>query len=131
MYPLYQGYASLVSIQHDTPRHRAHGYFRRSCNLASVEAMWAHFTSVAVHPSQLRITGYPRTYDMHIIKLCCCRQLQIDWQNIVLWDLDCNLIKLPALGKSPFGLQMIWHPLKIIYPIKYGYTEEFWIWSYP
>ena len=41
-------------------------------NLASVEAMWAHFASVAVHPSQLRITGYPRTYDMHIIKLCCC-----------------------------------------------------------
>ena len=61
--------------------------------------MWAHFASVAVHPSQLRITGYPRTYDMHIIKLCCCRQLQIDWQNIVLCDLDRNVIKLPALGK--------------------------------
>ena len=41
-------------------------------NLASAEAMWAHFASVAVHPSQLRITGYPRDYDMHIIKLCCC-----------------------------------------------------------
>ena len=26
-------------------------------NLASAEAMWAHFASVAVHPSQLRITG--------------------------------------------------------------------------
>ena len=47
-------------------------------NLASAEAMWAHFTSVAVHPSQLQITGYPRANDMHIIKLCCCRQLQID-----------------------------------------------------
>ena len=68
-------------------------------NLASAEAMWAHFASVAVHPSQLRITGYPRAYDMHIIKLCCCRQLQIDWQNIVLCDLDRNVIKLPALGK--------------------------------
>ena len=33
MYPPCQGYASLVSIQHDTPRHRAHGYFRRSCKL--------------------------------------------------------------------------------------------------
>ena len=40
-------------------------------NLASAEAMWAHFASVAVHPSQLRITGYPCAYDMHIIKLCC------------------------------------------------------------
>ena len=68
-------------------------------NLASAEAMWAHFASVTVHPSQLRITGYPRAYDMHIIKLCCCRQLQIDWQNIVLCDLDRNIIKLPALGK--------------------------------
>ena len=68
-------------------------------NLASAEAMWVHFTSVAVHPSQLRITGYPRAYDMHIIKLCCCRQLQVDWQNIVLCDLDRNIIKLPTLGK--------------------------------
>ena len=61
--------------------------------------MWAHFASVAVHPLQLWITGYPRTYDMHIIKLCCCRQLQVDWQNIVLCDLDQNIIKMPALGK--------------------------------
>ena len=76
-------------------------------NLASAEAMWAHFASIAVHPSQLWITGYPRTFDMHIIELCCCRQLQIDWQNIVLCDLDWNIIKLPALGKYLFGLQMI------------------------
>ena len=47
-------------------------------NLALAEAMWAHFASVAVHPSQLQITGYPHAYEMHIIKLCCCRQLQID-----------------------------------------------------
>ena len=68
-------------------------------NLASAEAMWAHFASVAVHPLQLRITCYPHAYDMHIIKLCCCRQLQVDWQNIILCDLDRNIIKLPALGK--------------------------------
>ena len=70
-------------------------------NLASAEAMWAHFASGAVHPSQLWITGYPRIFDMHIIKLCCCRQLQIDWQNIVLCNLDRNIIKFPALGKIP------------------------------
>ena len=68
-------------------------------NLALAEAMWVHFAYVAVHPSQLWITGYPHAYDMHIIKLCCCRQQQIDWQNIVLYDLDRNIIKLPALGK--------------------------------
>ena len=75
-----KGMLPLVSIQHDI--------FVEVVNLASAEAMWAHFASVAVHPSQLRITGYPHAYDMHIIKLCCCRQLQIDWQNIVLCDLD-------------------------------------------
>ena len=73
--------------------------FMEVVNLASAEAMWAHFVSVAVHPSQLWITGYPRAFDMHIIKLCCYRQLQIDWQNIVLCDLDWNIIKLPTLGK--------------------------------
>ena len=57
-------------------------------NLASAEAMWAHFATVAIHPLQLRITGYPRAFDMNIIKLCCCRQLQINWQNIILCDLD-------------------------------------------
>ena len=101
-------------------------------NLALAEAMWAHFASVAVHPSQLWITGYPHAYDMHIIKICCCRQLQIDWQNTVLCDLDRNIIKLPTPWTNfSFGLRMIWNQLKQIYPIKFGYMEEFWIWLYP
>ena len=84
-----KGMLPLVPIQHDTPRHCTHGYFRRSCKLGfGAKPCGQHFASVAVHPSQLRITGYPRTYDMHIIKLCCCRQLQIDWQNIILCNLD-------------------------------------------
>ena len=91
-FPLYP----FSTILRGTPRMDV---FVEVVNLASAEAMWAHFTSVAVHPPQLRITGYPRAFDMHIIKLCCCRQLQIDWQNIVLCDLDWNIIKLPALGK--------------------------------
>ena len=97
--------------------------FVQVVNLASAEAMWAHFASVAVHPSQLRITGYPRAFDMHIIKLCCCRQLQIDWQKIVLCDLEGNIIKLPALGKislwSTNDLQSI--EANILYQIRvYG-----------
>ena len=68
-------------------------------NLASAEAMWAHFATVAIHQSQLRITGYPCALDMNVIKLCCCRKLQVDWQNIILCNLDRNIIKLPALGK--------------------------------
>ena len=57
-------------------------------NLASAEAMWVHFVTVAIHPSQLRITGYLLVFDMNVIKLCCCRQLHVDWQNIILCDLD-------------------------------------------
>ena len=86
-------------------------------NLASAEAMWAHFASMAVHPSQLRITGYPRAYNMHIIKLCCCRQLQFDWQNIVLCDLDrCTVIKVPhpkREGGQVILLQNYPHPLSL------------------
>ena len=63
-----KGVLPLVPIQHYTPRHRTHGYFRRGCKPGFAEAMWAHFASIAVHPSQLRITGYPRAYDMHIYK---------------------------------------------------------------
>ena len=75
-------------------------------NLASVEAMWACFASIAVHPSQLQITGYPCTFDMHIIKLCCGRQFQNDWQNIALCDLDQYIIlNCPPLVKYLFGLQ--------------------------
>ena len=94
-------------------------------NLASAEAMWAHFASVAVHPSQLRITGYPNAYDMHIIKLCCCQQLQIDWQNIILCNLDRNIIKLPALGKISLWSTNDLESIETNTPTKYGYTEEF------
>ena len=73
--------------------------FVKVVNLASARTMWAHFATVAIHPSQLQITGYLHGFDMHIIKLCCCRQLQIDWQNIVQRDLDRNIVKLSALGK--------------------------------
>ena len=62
-----------------------------------------HFATVAIHPSQLQITGYPTAYNMNVIKLCCCKQLQVDWQNIILCDLDRNVIKLPTLGQiSPW-----------------------------
>ena len=40
-------------------------------NLASAEAMWAHFVTVAVHPSQLWITGYPQAFDMNVREVVC------------------------------------------------------------
>ena len=94
-----KGMLPLVPIQHNTPRHRVHGYFHRSCKLgfggSHVGAFRIrHSTPITIMnhrlPSRLR-----HAYD----KPCCCRQLQIDWQNIVLCDLDRNIIKLPSLGK--------------------------------
>ena len=63
-------------------------------NLASAEAIWAHFATVAIHPFQLRITGYPRALDMNVIKLCCCRQLQVDWKEIILCDFYLRKVSL-------------------------------------
>ena len=40
-------------------------------NLVTAKAMWVHFATVTVHPSQLRIWGYPGVHDMNIIKICC------------------------------------------------------------
>ena len=82
-----------------TPSLQYSDIFIEVVNLVMAEAMWAHFATVAVYPSQLWISGYPCTHDMNIIKLCCFRQLQIDWQNIMLIDLNRNVVKLPALGK--------------------------------
>ena len=96
---LAKGVLPLVPIQHYTPRHRAHGYFRRGCKPGFGGSHVGAFRIRRSPPSQLRITGYPHAYDMQIIKLCCCQQLQVDWQNIILCDLDRNIIKLPALGK--------------------------------
>ena len=67
-------------------------------NISTAKAVWAYFTTCAVHTSQLRITAYPMARDMAIIKICCVCQLQVDWQNIVLCDTSRNVIKLPVCG---------------------------------
>ena len=67
-------------------------------NISTAKSIWAYFTTCAVHPSQLRITGYPSAWDMSIIKVCCVRQLQVDWQNIILCDTCQKVVKLPPCG---------------------------------
>ena len=95
--------------------------------------MWVHFATVTVYPSQLRISGYPQAHDMNIIKICCFCQLQIDWENIVLMDLDRNVVKLPALGKisiwamndleniqtnTPYQIKVFGRVLDLIQPLE-------------
>ena len=94
-----KGMLPLVPIQHYTPRHRAHGYFCRGCKPGFGRSHVGAFCIRCSPPFAIKDHRLPRAYDMHIIKLCCCRQLQVDWQNIILCDLDRNIIKLPALGK--------------------------------
>ena len=67
-------------------------------NISTAKTIWAYFATCAVHPSQLRITGYPRARDLAIVKICCVRQLQVDWQNIILCDTKQHVIKLPVCG---------------------------------
>ena len=87
----------------------------------------------AVHPSQLRITGYPSARDMSIIEVCCVRQLQIDWQNIILCDTEQNVVKLPVCRHlsvwqtdsleyiqthQPYQIKVFGHILDQIMPIE-------------
>ena len=67
-------------------------------NISTAKSIWAYFTTCAVHPSQLQITGYPSARDMMIIKVCCVRQLQVVWQNTILCDTQQKVIKLPHCG---------------------------------
>ena len=39
-------------------------------NISTAKSIWAYFMTCAVHPSQLRITGYPSAHDMSIVKVC-------------------------------------------------------------
>ena len=94
-----KGVLPLVPIQHDTLRHHAHGYFHRGCKPGFGGSHVGAFRIRRSPPLAIKDHRLPCAYDMHIIKLCCCRQLQVDWQNIILCDLDRNIIKLPALGK--------------------------------
>ena len=102
-------------------------------NISSGEAIWSYFATCVVHPSQLRITGYPCARDMSIIKICCIQQLQIDWQNIVLCDMSQNVIKLPPCGhmsiwttnsmnsidnKTPYQIKVFGQVLDLIQPIE-------------
>ena len=72
-------------------------------NISTAKSIWAYFTTCAVHPSQLQITGYPSARDMSKIKVCCVRQLQVDWQNIILCDTCQKVVKLPPCGIFLFG----------------------------
>ena len=64
-------------------------------NISTAKSIWAYFTTCTVHPSQLWITGYPSAHNISIIKVCCVRQLQIDWLNIILCDTKQHVVKLP------------------------------------
>ena len=72
--------------------------FVEGINISTAKSIWAYFTTCAVHPLQLWITGYPSAQDMSIIKVCCVHQLQVDWQNIILCDTCQKVVKLPLCG---------------------------------
>ena len=94
-----EGMLQLISIQHNTLRHRKNGRFCGNCKLGFCGSHVGTLHDGSHSPIPVTDHRIPSAYDMNVIKLCYCRQLQIDWQNILLCDLDRNFIKLPALGK--------------------------------
>ena len=107
----------LIPIQYYTLRHRKNGYICRSGKLGFDGSHVGALCNGSC-------SSIPIEDHRNVIKLCCCRQLQVDWQNIILCDLDRNIIKLPALGKCHCGKQMIKKQLNKTYCTKYEFTDE-------
>ena len=67
-------------------------------DITTSETMWAHFATVAVHPSLLYVTGKLNTPDIRIMHVCCCKVMQIDWKNVLITDSKRKVIQLPQRG---------------------------------
>lgn len=62
------------------------------------DAIWAHFKSLAVYPSALRVTGTVAARDVSIVHGCCTNYLRCTWSSLQLYDLTGALIVLPNKG---------------------------------
>ena len=82
MFPHYQGYASPCTHSARYSEAPPYGYFHRGCEPGFGGSHVGAFRSCCSPPIAIKD-----------------HRLQIDWQNIILCDLDRNIIKLPALGK--------------------------------
>ena len=85
-------------------------YFTYHCGIAKadifvevtrvngVKSTWGHFMQVCCHPTLLRRTGQLNSVDIPIVKHCCTTVIQINWQNILIWDHMNTALRLPNLG---------------------------------
>ena len=67
-------------------------------NIRTSQTLWAHVTQVAEYPSRLRLTGHLRPTDVRMMQLCCCRQLNVNWQNVIMSTDTGQIIRLPNTG---------------------------------
>ena len=63
------------------------------------KSTWAHFMQVCCHPMLLRRTGQLNSVDITIVKHCCTTVMQINWQNVLIWDHMNAALRLPNLGR--------------------------------
>ena len=63
-----------------------------------MKSTWAHFMQVRCHPMLLRRTGQLNSADITIVKHCCTTVMQINWQNVLIWDHMNTALRLPNLG---------------------------------
>ena len=80
-------------------------------NISTANSIWAYFATCAVHPSQLRITGYPSARNMSIIKVCVVVSILRDPQVLVRLTLE-------MLKTKHKGTTLIPHVLCFIIPYK-------------
>ena len=98
--------------------------------LHTTETLCAHFASVAIYPSRLRLGGYLNiNYIQMLSSYKCFWYLISDWMGILLTDnMEC-VIKLPSQGHI-FRQIMIWSILILQIHISYKFCTGFCIMLY-
>ena len=60
------------------------------------QTLWVHLTKVAVYPSQLYLARNVNSNQISMSNLFCIRQLEIDWEDIILLTNNHKQITLPC-----------------------------------
>ena len=67
-------------------------------NLRTSQTLWAHFAQVAEYPSRLRVTGRLNSQNIRIMKVCCCRQMHVNWHDVLITTDTEQVVKLRSTG---------------------------------
>ena len=60
--------------------------FTEVTRVNGAKSTWVHFMQICCHPTMLKRTGQLNFADITIVKHCCTRVMQINWQNVLIQD---------------------------------------------